>query len=119
MIRLIIKGFLKFLKFMLLFPLTWFAAAASSGGDVEVTTGNRIIMVLIGVALTIYWIHRLFFKKSNIEIFNEKLNEIQNDGYIITYANENTGTISYRDENNVHRSVQVYEGYNSHWKRTE
>ena len=51
--------------------------------------------------------------------FDYMLEQIKRDGNKVTYANRNTGTISYRDQNNEVRSVSVYRGYNSHWKDTK
>ena len=43
---------------------------------------------------------------------------IVNSGGKITYMNRNTGTITYRNAYGETKSLQVYRGYNSHYRDT-
>lgn len=45
--------------------------------------------------------------------FYQMLDAIKYQGYRLTYQNIETGTISFKDKNENHRSISVYRGYNS------
>ena len=69
--------------------------------------------LVLGVALIYLSSSRRLANKQNKE-FSDALKNIKMSGYRITYANRNTGTISYMDSNNEVRSISIYRGYNSH-----
>ena len=74
------------------------------------------VAALVVGACLIYFPSGFRATRKNNKRFDETINRIKGDGYKITYANRNTGTISYKDENNEIRQISVYKGFNSHAK---
>ena len=99
--------------------IIWAIAIIFVIGGIEIikegeTIGYGIFLLVIGLIIV-----RCLFKFSSSSRFDNTLSKIRSEGKKVTYANKNTGTISYKDNGNEVKSMSVYKGYNSHWKETK
>jgi preprotein translocase subunit SecG len=72
-----------------------------------------VMSIIVGVVAIIVGV---FLQKKHEEDFENTLQQLSASGNRILYQNKRTGTITYSDGRGHRRSLQVFKGYNSHYR---